>query len=113
MDDKVGHSELLIGDSVVMVADEFPEMDFQSPDTIGGTPVTLSVYVEDVDATFRAAIAAGATELRPVEDQFYGDRSGQFKDPWGHRWNVATHIEDVSDEEIARRTTEMMSQTPT
>lgn len=109
MGDKVGHSELVIGDSVVMVADEFPEMDFASPETIGGTPCTLSVYVEDVDATFAAAIAAGATQLRPVEDQFYGDRSGQFKDPWGHRWNVATHIEDISDEELTRRAAQMMS----
>ncbi|HCB34569.1 MAG TPA: glyxoylase [Acidimicrobiaceae bacterium] len=109
-DGKVGHSELEIGDSLIMVADEFPEMDFLGPDSIGGTPVVLSVYVEDVDAVFAAALAAGATEVRPVEDQFYGDRSGQFRDPWGHRWNLATHIEDVSAEEIAARSEKMMSE---
>ena len=108
-DGKVGHAELQLGDSVLMLSDEFPEMGARSPKTIGGTPVTLSLYVEDVDTTFAKALAAGATELRPVEDQFYGDRSGQFEDPWGHRWSVATHIEDVSEEEMGRRAAQAMS----
>ena len=107
-DGKVGHAELQLGDSVIMLADEFPEMDHRGPRSVGGTPVTLSVYVEDVDAVFAKAIAAGARELRAVEDQFYGDRSGQLEDPFGHRWNVATHVEDVSEEEMARRAREAM-----
>ncbi len=107
-DGRVGHAELQLGDSVVMVADEFPEMDHRGPRAVGGTPVTLSVYVEDVDATFPAAVAAGARELRPVEDQFYGDRVGQFEDPFGHRWSVGTHVEDVSEEEMAQRAEEAM-----
>jgi PhnB protein len=102
-DGKVGHAELQIGDSVIMLADEYPEYGFVGPRRIGGTPVSLSVYVEDADATFASAIERGATPLRPVEDQFYGDRSGQFEDPWGHRWGVSTHIEDVSPEEMERR----------
>jgi PhnB protein len=100
---RIAHAELQIGDSVVMVADEFPDMGFVGPKRVGGTPVTLSVYVEDVDATHAKALGAGAVELRAPEDQFYGDRSAQFEDPWGHRWNVTTHIEDVSPEEMTRR----------
>ena len=100
---RVAHAELQIGDSVVMVADEFPDMGFVGPRKIGGTPVTLSLWVDDVDAIHAAALAAGASELRAPEDQFYGDRSGQFEDPWGHRWNVSTHVEDVSPEEMNRR----------
>jgi PhnB protein len=80
----------------------------RGPRSIGGTPVTLSVYTEDVDALFEQAVQAGATVLQPVENQFYGDRSGQFEDPFGHRWNVATHVEDVSPEEMAKRMGEMM-----
>jgi len=102
-DGRVGHAELEIGDAVVMLADEFPEMGFVGPLAIGGTPVTLNVFVEDAHATFAAAMAAGATELLPVEDQFYGHRSGQFIDPWGHRWSVQSVIEEVSPEEMARR----------
>ena len=97
---KIGHCELLLGDSVLMLADESPEM---GPRAVGGTPVTISVYVEDVDAVFDRAVAAGATPLRPVETQFYGDRSGQFEDPFGHRWSVASHVEDVSPDEMAQR----------
>ena len=108
-DGRVGHCELSLGDSMIMLSDEYPEMGVVGPKTVGGTPISMNVYVEDADATFAAALAAGATELRPVEDQFYGDRSGQFEDPWGHRWGVATHIEDVDDEEIGRRAAEMMS----
>jgi PhnB protein len=104
--DKVGHAELEIGNSMIMLADEFPDMDQRSPKALGGTPVTMSVYVEDVDDVFRRAIRLGAKELRAVEDQFYGDRSGQFEDPFGHRWSVGSHIEDVSDEEMSRRAAE-------
>lgn len=102
-EDKIGHAELQIGDSVVMLADEYPEMGLQGPKSLGGSPVTISAYVEDVDAVFDRAVKAGATSLRAVEDQFYGDRSGQFEDPFGHRWSVASHIEDVSSEEMAER----------
>jgi PhnB protein len=109
-DGKVGHAELQIGDSLVMLADEFPEMGSPSPKTIGGTPVTLMVYVEDVDKTFATALGAGATEVRAVQDQFYGDRSGQFEDPFGHRWNVATHVEDVSPDEMEKRAAQAMSE---
>jgi PhnB protein len=104
--DDIGHAELEIGDGLVMLADEFPDRGFTSPLALGGTPVTVHVYVADVDDVFRRAIAAGATVSREVEDQFYGDRSGQFVDPWGHRWNVASHVEDVSEEEMARRAAE-------
>ena len=100
---RIGHAELKIGDSVVMLSDEYPDRGIVGPKKIGGTPVTLSVYVPDVDATFARAMANGARELRPVADQFYGDRSGQFLDPFGHRWSVATHIEDVSADELKRR----------
>lgn len=105
----IGHAELQLGDSVVMLADAFPDMGYQSPKKIGGTPVTISVYVDDVDKTFDAAIKAGAKELRAVENQFYGDRSGQFEDPFGHRWSVQTHVEDVPPDEMAKRAQEMMS----
>jgi PhnB protein len=86
-----------------MVSDAFPDMGIRSPTDIGGTPVTLGVYVNDVDAVFQAALERGATAVRPVADQFYGDRSGQFIDPFGHRWSVSTHIEDVSPEEMTTR----------
>lgn len=102
-DGRVGHAELAIGDSMIMLADEHPDMDAGGPRTVGGTPVTLHVYVEDVDDTFERAVQAGAKALRPLEDRFYGDRSGQFEDPFGHRWNVASHVEDVPPEEMARR----------
>jgi PhnB protein len=105
----IAHAELQIGDSVVMLADEYPDMDFVGPRKLGGTPVSLSVYVDDVDAVFARAVKAGATPFREPEDQFYGDRSAQFIDPWGHRWGIATHIEDVSAEEMQRRAAEMMS----
>jgi PhnB protein len=102
-DGKVGHAELMLGESVIMVADEYPDMGYVGPKKVGGTPVALHVYVEDVDATFTKALAAGAKEERAVEDQFYGDRSGTFEDPWGHRWSVGTHVEDVPPDEMARR----------
>ena len=108
-DDRVGHAELEIGDSVIMLADESPEMDARSPRTVGGTPVSLHVYVEDADSTFERAIGAGATALQQVEDKFYGDRSGSFEDPFGHRWHVATHVEDVPPGEMQKRAAAAMS----
>ena len=102
-DGRIGHAELQIGRSVIMLSDEYPEMNMRGPRSLGGSPVTISVYVEDVDGVFDRALKAGATALRPVEDQFYGDRTGQFEDPFGHRWSVASHVEDVSPEEMSRR----------
>jgi PhnB protein len=107
-DGKVGHAELEIGDSLLMLADEFPEMGMRGPKAVGGTPVTISLYVDDVDGVFERAVQGGAKALRPVENQFYGDRTGQFEDPFGHRWSVATHVEDVSPEEMERRASEAM-----
>ena len=104
---KVGHAELEIGDSVVMLADAFADMGNQTPAALGGTPVTVMVYVADVDAVFDRALKAGATEERKVENQFYGDRAGQFVDPCGHKWFVATHVEDVTPEEVAKRAAAM------
>jgi PhnB protein len=106
-DGKIGHAELLLGDSLIMLADEAPQMGVRGPKAVGGTPVTISVYVDDVDGVVDRAVNAGAKVLRPVEDQFYGDRVGQLEDPFGHRWSVATHIEDVSPDAMARRAAEM------
>ncbi|HWC12030.1 MAG TPA: VOC family protein [Acidimicrobiales bacterium] len=105
---KIGHAELQLGDSLLMVADEFPETGGRSPRTVGGSPVIVSVYVEDVDAVFERAVQAGATALRPVEDQFYGDRTAQLEDPFGHQWSVATHVEDVPPDEMERRMAQAM-----
>jgi PhnB protein len=102
-DGKIGHAEIKIGDSPIMLADEFPEMGAVSPQTLGGSAVHLAIYLEDVDARFKQAIAAGGKEVRPVRDQFYGDRSGTLMDPFGHQWTLATHKEDVSPEEMNRR----------
>jgi PhnB protein len=101
--EKVGHAEIRIGDSHVMLADEFPEMDAKGPKAYGGSPMSLMIYVEDVDKVFRQAVEAGGEELRPVHDQFYGDRTGTVKDPFGHTWTIATHVEDVDDEVIKQR----------
>jgi PhnB protein len=101
--DKVGHAELQIGDSRIMLADEFPEMGARSPKSIGGTPVSLLLYVTDVDAVVPRAVAAGAKVVQPIQDKFYGDRSGNIEDPFGHKWTIATHKEDVSPEELERR----------
>jgi PhnB protein len=108
--DKIAHSEIKIGDSIIMVADEHPEMGYRSPETLGGSPVGLCLYVPDVDALFSQAIAAGGKEVRPLKDQFYGDRSGTLTDPFGHQWTISTHIEDVSQEECHRRMMTMMKE---
>ena len=102
-DGKVGHAELQIGDSRFMLADENPAMGNRSAETIGASPVSLYVYMPDCDQIVQKAVAQGAKILKPVEDQFYGDRSGFFQDPFGHLWGVATHKEDVSQEEMAER----------
>ena len=100
---RVGHAEITIGDSVIMLADEFPDVGARSPRSIGGSPVGIHLYVEGVDALANRAIAAGAKVVRPVQDQFYGDRSGSVADPYGHVWHVATHKEDLSMEEVGKR----------
>jgi PhnB protein len=105
--DKIGHAEIQIGDSHVMLADEFPEMGFLSPLSVGGSPVMMHLYVEDVDATANKAVAAGAKVTKPVADQFYGDRGGQLQDPFGHNWYVSTHKEDVSPEEVKERSAKL------
>ena len=102
-DGRVGHAEIKVGDSIIMLADEHPEIGARSPETYGGTPVSLMLYVEDVDAVFNRAVAAGAKVERPVTNQFYGDRTGGIIDPFGHKWYLATHVEDVSTEEMLRR----------
>jgi PhnB protein len=100
---KVGHAELKIGDSIVMLADEFPEMGARGPHSMGGSPVKILLYVVNVDEVVATAVAGGAKLVRPVEDQFYGDRAGGVEDPFGHYWHVATHKEDVSPQEMERR----------
>jgi PhnB protein len=102
-DGKVMHAEIKIGDSPVMLADEFPEMGFVGPQPALGSSVSILLYVEDVDRCFAHALAAGAKELKPVKDQFYGDRSGTLADPFGHIWTIATHVEDVDPQEMQRR----------
>ncbi len=104
-DGKVGHAEIKIGDATFMLADECPDMGFHSPQTLGGSPVTICLYVEDVDALAERAVAAGGKLERPVADQFYGDRAGKLQDPFGHVWMIATHKEDVSPEEVKKRAT--------
>ena len=101
--DKIGHAEMKIGDSIVMLADEVPERDLLSPESLGGSAVNLMIYVEDVDARYKQAIDAGATIVSDVQDQFYGDRSGCLKDPFGHGWTIATHVEDMTPEEVKQR----------
>jgi PhnB protein len=107
-DGRIGHAEIQIGDSRVMLADEFPEMAAKSATSIGGTPVGLCIYVPNVDAVFNQAVAAGGKVERPLQDQFYGDRTGTLIDPFGHKWTIATHIEDVPPEELERRMAEAM-----
>ena len=104
---KIGHAEIQVGDSTIMLADVHPDFGNKSPKDLGGTPVSLMVYVADVDDTYATALASGAKELQPLEDKFYGDRSATFEDPWGHQWTVASHVEDVSEEEMERRMAEL------
>jgi PhnB protein len=103
----IGHAEIQIGDSRIMLADEFPEMNFRSPRAIGGTPVTIHLYVQNVDKVAEKAVAAGAKVLRPVADQFYGDRSASLEDPFGHVWHVATHVQDIPMKELKKRAAAM------
>ena len=100
---KVTHAELKIGDSHIMLADEYPAMGYRSPKTLGGAGISLLLYVKDVDKVVKHAVEAGAKLERPVQDQFYGDRTGTIQDPFGHVWSIATHIEDVSPEEMQER----------
>jgi PhnB protein len=102
-DGKIGHAEIKIGDSPIMLADEYPDMGYKGPQTLGGSPVSLMIYVDDVDTVFDRAVAAGAKTREAVSDKFYGDRIGTLEDPFGHVWHVSTHKEDVSVEEMERR----------
>jgi PhnB protein len=102
-DGKIAHAEIRIGDSTLMMSEENPDWGSRSPLAMGGSPVFMMIYVPDVDAAFARALQAGAVEVKPVEDQFYGDRSGTLKDPFGYQWTLSTHVEDVSQEEAQRR----------
>ena len=110
MGDKIGHAELQIGDTRIMLNDEFPERNNLSPKSIGGTTFGLIVYTEDVDSAFKKAIAAGGTEKFPVENQFWGDRLGTLTDPFGHKWSIATHVEDVPPEQFQERMAQSQKQ---
>jgi PhnB protein len=109
---RVGHAEIRIGDSVIMLADEHPAMGYRGPRALGGSSVSILLYLDDVDTVFERAVRAGAKALRPVADQFYGDRSGTLEDPFGHVWTIATHVEDVPPEELKRRAEAVMRTTP-
>jgi PhnB protein len=109
-DGRIGHAEIKIGDSPFMIADEMADMGYLGPKALGGTPVSILLYVEDVDAIAEQAVAAGATVVKPVRDEFYGDRTGSFSDPFGHQWHIATHKEDVSPEEMQKRMNERMAE---
>jgi PhnB protein len=102
-DGKIGHAEIKVGNSPIMLADEFPDMGYKGPQSLGGSPVSLMIYVDDVDTVFQQAVDAGATVKEALQDKFYGDRMGTVIDPFGHRWHLATHKEDVSVEEMQRR----------
>jgi PhnB protein len=110
MGDKVGHAEIMIGDSTVMLSDEWPENDIHGPAKRGGPTATFMIYVEDVDSAFERAVTAGGKVDKPVEDQFYGDRSGTIVDPFGHKWTLASHIEDVTEDEMQQRLQAMMAE---
>lgn len=109
-DEKICHSEISIGDSKIMLADEYPEMDARAPKAYGGSPITIHLYVNDVDALVKQAVAVGATVIRPLQNMFYGDRAATLQDPYGYKWHVATHVEDVSEEEIRKRSEQMFAQ---
>ena len=110
MQEKIGHAEIQIGDSKVMLSDEFPEMGVRSPQTVGGSPTAIYLYVDNVDAVADRAVTQGAKMVRPVEDKFYGDRSGTIEDPFGHTWHLATHKEDVPEAELKKRAEAFMNQ---
>ncbi len=109
---RVGHAEIKMGDSVIMLADEHPAMGYRGPRAFGGSSVSILLYLEDVDTVFERAVRSGARELRPVTNQFYGDRSGTLEDPFGHIWTIATHVEDVPPEELKRRAQAAMKSAP-
>jgi PhnB protein len=106
-DGKIGHAEIKIGDSPIMMADENPQMGQKSPKALGSTPVSVVLYVEDADKVFNQAVSAGAKSVRPMKDQFYGDRMGTLEDPFGHVWSIGTHVEDVSPQEMKKRMAEL------
>ena len=108
-DGRIGHAELQLGSSMIMLADESAEMDFLGPQSRGGTTVTMHIFVRDCDAVYAKALAEGGKAKRPLRDEFYGDRSGQFEDPFGHRWDVSTHVEDVPAEEMSKRAAAAMA----
>jgi PhnB protein len=108
-DGKVMHAELKIGDSIIMLSDEFPDFGAKSPDAFGGSPMGLHIYLDGVDAAFDRAVTAGATVEMPVMDQFWGDRYGRLRDPFGHKWSIATHIKDMSADEMKKSMDEAMA----
>ncbi len=108
--EKIGHAEVKIGEAIIMLADEYPDWGFLGPKSLGGTPVSIMIYVEDVDKVFDQAVAAGAKAVKPVKDEFYGDRTGRLEDPFGHAWHISTHKEDVSLEEMQKRHEVFMKQ---
>lgn len=110
---RIGHAEIQIGDSLIMVSDEYPDMGCVGPETLGGTAVSLLIYVEDCDAVYDQAVKAGAHPARPLQNMFYGDRSGTVKDPFGHQWMISTHIEDIAPDELMRRARAAMGQPQT
>ena len=112
-DGRIGHAEIKIGDSAIMLADEHPQMGYKSPQSLGGSAVNMMVYVDRVDDVFKKAVEAGARELQPVKDQFYGDRSGTLRDPFGHTWTIATHLEEIAPEEMRERAETFMQQQAT
>ena len=107
----LAHAEIRIGDSIIFVSDEYPDMDHKSPATLGGSPVSFYLYVEDADASFDKAVAAGATSVRPMQDMFWGDRLGTVADPYGHKWTFSTHVKDMTLEEVEEASKEFFSQT--
>jgi PhnB protein len=110
---RIGHAEIEIGGSRIMLADEFPDMNCKGPKAFGGSPVSIHLYVDDVDAVAERAVAAGAKPTQPVQDKFYGDRMGTLEDPFGHTWHVSTHKEDLSEAELRRRSEEAMKKMAT
>ena len=109
---KLGHAEIKIGDSILMMADEMPEMGYRGPKALGGSPVGILLYVDDVARTFEKAVVAGAMVDRPIQDQFYGDRNGSVIDPFGYKWTISTHVEDVPPEEMQRRVAALHGEKP-